>query len=131
MGFNTILSADDLRRNDLIDPPGWYGVEIDNYSEKEANTDKSTNCIFHFKILEGKYKGTTPQALFNEKALGFGKNLWAVLELPKDENGNYHLNTELFQQVAIARPKLEIYIKRGKSNRGTDFNDVSDYRKMK
>jgi hypothetical protein len=128
MGFSTILTPDDLKKGDLIDP-GWYPVEISSYEEKEADTDKSTNCIFHFKILDGPNKGVSPQKLFNEKALGFGKEFWATLELPFDPVTGYKLSTELFRQTVNS--KLDIYVKRGKSNKGNEFNEVAGFRKMK
>jgi len=122
-----ILSPDDLKRGDLCEL-GWYQVEITDYEEREADTDQSTNCIFKFRILDGPYKGVSPQKLFNEKALGFGKNLWKALEFPFDTVQGYRLSSSLFRQTIGS--KLEIYIKRGKSNRGNDFNDVADFRKI-
>ena len=90
----------------------------------------SSNCIFHFKIIDGPNKGTAPRRLFNEKALGFGKGLWAVLFGPPDPVKGYdtQLSTESFK--AQIGKKLMIYIKRGKSNKGNEFNDVKDYRPL-
>jgi len=122
-----ILSPDDLKRGDLAEP-GWYPAEIVDYDEKEADTDQSTNCIFKFKILDGPYRGVSPQKLFNEKALGFGKSLWKALEFPFDQATGYRLSSSLFRQTIGS--KLEIYIKRGKSTKGNDFNEVADFRKL-
>lgn len=127
MAFNAVVTPDDLKRGDLV-TPGWYNVEIDSYEEKEATTDKSTNCIFHFKIYEGSNKGVSPTAFFNEKALGFGKNLWKALEFPFDPEKGYALSSELFKQTPGS--KLQVYLVRGKSNKGNEFNEVKDYRAL-
>lgn len=125
--FNAVVTPDDLKRGDLVNP-GWYNAEIDSYEEKEASTDKSTNCIFHFKVIDGPNKGVSPMAFFNEKALGFGKNLWKALEFPFDAEKGYALSTDLFKQSVGS--KVSIYIKRGKSTKGNEFNEVSDFRKI-
>lgn len=125
--MRAILTPDDLKKGDLVEP-AWYPLEIIDYEEKPADTDKSTNCIFHFKIIDGQYKGVSPNKLFNEKALGFGKNLWKTLGLPFDEVKGYDLTTELFRQCIGA--KLMGYIKRGKSNKGNEFNDLADFKPM-
>jgi hypothetical protein len=123
-----VLTPDDLKRGDLCEP-GWNDSEIIDYEEKPAETDGSTNCIFRFKILDGPNKGITPTKLFNEKALGFGKALWKALDLPYDVNKGYELSTELFRQTI--GHKVSIYVKRGKSNKGNEFNDIADFRPSK
>jgi len=125
--MRAILTPDDLKKGDLAEV-GWHPAEIIEYKEEDADTDGSTNCIFIFKILDGPSKGVSPRKLSNEKALGFGKRLWKTLELPYDEKQGYTLSTELFKQTTGMR--LMIYIKRGKSNKGNEFNDVSDFRPM-
>jgi len=125
--MRAILTPDDLKKGDLVEP-GWYPLEISGYEEKEADTDKSCNCIFHFKILDGPSKGVSPNKLFNEKALGFGKNLWKTLGFPFDSVKGYELSTELFRQTI--GHKIQGYIKRGKSNKGNEFNDVVDFRPL-
>lgn len=122
-----ILTPDDLKKGDLAEP-GWHPLEITDYEEKAAETDASTNCIFHFKIIDGPAKGISPQKLFNEKALGFGKALWKTLNFPYDTTTGYELSTELFRQTI--GHKLQGYIKRGKSNKGNEFNDLVDFRPM-
>lgn len=122
--MRAILTPDDLKKGDLVET-GWHPVEIVDYKEEEADTDKSTNCIFTFKIIDGPGKGVQPRKLFNEKALGFGKNLWKTLEFPYDAQRGYELSTELFKQTV--GHKLKVYIKRGKSNKGNEFNDVTDF----
>lgn len=125
--MRAFLTPDDLKKGDLVNP-GWYPVEIVEYEEKDANTDGSTNCIFHFKILDGPFKGVTVKRLFNEKALGFGKNLWSTLRFPFDPEKGYDLHTDLFK--ATIGQKLQIYVKRGQSNKGNDFNDVADFKPL-
>ena len=122
--MRVLLTPDDLRKGDLVEP-GWYPAEIVDYEEKEADTDGSTNCIFKFKIIDGVHKGVGANKLFNEKAFGFGKNLWKTLEFPFDPQKGYELSTELFKQTIGS--KVKIYIKRGKSNKGNEFNDVTDF----
>lgn len=127
-GFRAVLTPDDLKLGDLIEP-GWYPVEISKYEEKPAGTDKSCNCFFHFKIIDGPKKGVAPRKMFNEKALGFGKNLWSTLGFPFDPEKGYTLSSELFNQTVGS--KLEIYVKRGTSDKGNDFNDVADFRPLR
>lgn len=125
--MRAVLTPDDLKKGDLA-PVGWHPAEITDYVEKDAETDGSTNCIFHFKILDGDGKGIQPQKLFSEKALGFGKALWPVLFGPPDPVKGYELTSEMFKST-IGK-KLKIYIKRGKSNKGNEFNDVCDFQPM-
>lgn len=125
--MRAILTPDDLKRGDLVET-GWHPAEIIEYKEKEADTDGSTNCYFYFKILDGPSKGVQPQKFFNEKALGFGKNLWKTLAFPYDPVKGYELSTQLFEQTV--GHKMMIYIKRGKSNKGNEFNDVVDFKQM-
>lgn len=125
--MRAILTPDDLKKGDLVEV-GWHPMEITGYEEKAADTDQSTNCIFHFKIIDGPGKGISPQKLFNEKALGFGKSLWKTLNFPYDPVKGYELSTQLFEQTVGS--KLMGYIKRGKSNKGNEFNDVVDFKPM-
>src|SRR5579859_4487141 len=105
-----VLTPDDLKKGELAEV-GWHPLEIMDYSEKEAETDGSTNSIFSFKIIDGPDKGKTANKLFNEKALGFGKSLYAALGFPKTPDGGYELSSDLFRQTIGA--KLMGYIKRG------------------
>lgn len=125
--MNVALTPDDLKKGDLVEV-GWYPAEIIDYNEKDADTDGSTNGIYTFKITGGPPKavGVQPNKLFNEKALGFGKNLWKTLGLPYDEKKGYQITSELL--AAQVGKKLQIYIARGKSNKGNEFNDVKDFR---
>jgi hypothetical protein len=129
--MRAILTPDDLKKGELIDP-GWHPAEIVDYTEDEAGEEAknpgSTNCIFHFKIIDGPMKGMQCKRLFNETALGFGKALWLILYGPPDPQRGYadgQLSTEQFKQQ-IGK-KLKIYVERGKSNRGNYFNDVKDF----
>jgi hypothetical protein len=122
-----ILTPDDLKKGDLI-PPGWYPAEIVDYDEKDAETDGSTNCNFYFKVIDGPSKGVTVKRLFNEKALGFGKALWAALKFPLDPVKGYELSTDLFKSTI--GHKIKIYVARGKSNKGNEYNDVKDFQPL-
>ena len=125
--MRAILTPDDLKKGDLLEV-GWHPAEIVEYKEEEADTDGSTNCIFIFKVLDGPGKGVSPRRLFNEKALGFGKNLWKTLNFPFDPVKGYELSTQLFEQTVGS--KVMIYVKRGKSNKGNEFNDVVDFKAL-
>lgn len=129
--MRAVLTPDDLRKGDLAET-GWHPAEIVDYNEEaaseEAKNPGSTNCNFYFKIIDGPNKGVTAKRLFNETALGFGKRLWLILFGPADIVKGYtadQLNSESFK--AQIGKKLKIYIKRGKSNRGNEFNDVTDF----
>jgi hypothetical protein len=123
--MRAVLTPDDLKKGDLVEN-GWHPAEIVEYREKEAETDQSTNCLFYFKIIDGAGKGVICQKLFNEKALGFGKNLWKTLAFPYDPVKGYELSTQLFEQTVGS--KVKIYVKRGKSNKGNEFNDIQDFK---
>jgi hypothetical protein len=128
--MRSVLTPDDLKKGDLAEV-GWHPATISDYDEKDADTDGSTNCNFYFKIIDGPNKGITARRLFNEKALGFGKALFGVLFGPPDPLKGYtadQLNSESFK--AQIGKNLMIYIKRGKSNKGNEFNDVVDFRPM-
>lgn len=126
--MRAVLTPDDLKKGDLVEN-GWHPAEIIKYHEEEASEEAknpgSTNCYFTFKILDGPGKGVEVRRLFNETALGFGKNLWKTLQFPYDDVKGYELSTQLFEKAVGF--KLKIYIKRGKSNRGNEFNDVTDF----
>lgn len=132
--MRAILTPDDLKKGDLAEV-GWHPVEISHYEESEASEEAknpgSTNCNFYFKILDGPSKGIVARRLFNETSLGFGKALWMVLFGPPDKERGYadgQLSTESFK--AQVGKKLMVYIKRTKSDRGNEFNDVVDFRPM-
>lgn len=128
--MRVVLTPDDLKKGDLVDP-GWYICEISNYEEVVTKgtpakpSDGSTNCIFYFKVIDGPKKGVEFKRLFNEKALGFGKALYKTVGLPFDPEKGYELSTELFQKMVGI--KLKVYVKRGTSDKGNDFNDPTDY----
>ncbi len=129
--MRAILTPDDLKKGDLVEV-GWHPMEIVDYDESAASDDAknpgSTNCNFYFKIIDGPGKGTQVKRLFNETALGFGKNLWKTLQFPYDPVKGYELTTQLFEQTVGY--KLMGYVKRGKSNRGNEFNDLVDFKPL-
>jgi hypothetical protein len=138
--MRAIVTPSDLKRGDIVDP-GWYQCVISDYAEKEAGTDKSTNCIFTFKIeatRDGKptkFTGCQGNKMMNEKALGFGKKLYEVLgfpktlEVPGEEEKGYELSSDLFRQTIGSR--LLVYFKVSKSNKDNEFNDPTDFDKIK
>lgn len=122
--MHKVLTPDDMLKGDLCEV-GWHPCEISLYEEKEAGTDKSTNCIFTFKIIDGKDKGKTGNKLFNEKSLGFGKALWAIIVPGFDKVKGGNLDSATFTQSQ--GKTLKVYMKRGKSDRGNEFNDPTDF----
>jgi len=126
--MRVVLTPDDLKKGDLVEP-AWYPLELTDYQEEEAGTDKSTNSIFYFKIFDGPQKGVSPRTQFNEKALGYGKTLWAAFEIPKDEKGNWVLSTEMFK--SLIGKKIKGHIKRGKNkDSGKEFNELDDFQPL-
>lgn len=128
--MRAVITPDDLKRGDLV-APGWYPGEISNYEEattkdnkeKGTKSDGSTNCIFEFRADAGPVL----KRYINEKALGFGKDLYAAMNLPKNEAGGYDVSTELFEKAKGVR--IEVYIKRGvNAQNGKEFNEWSDTR---
>src|SRR5689334_22871852 len=95
MAINSILTPEDLAKNDST-PPGWYPAEIIAYDEAvtkgsdDKPSDGNMNAIFTIKLLDGPTKGREFKRYFNEKALGFGKNLWAIIipNFDKKKGGN-------------------------------------------
>jgi hypothetical protein len=123
--MRVVLTPDDLKKGDLAEP-GWHPAEIIDYQEKEAESDGSTNCIFFFKLIEpSPNKGISCRRLFNEKAMGFAKNLLGAVGYPKNENGGYDIDSDKLKKMVGM--KVKIYIKRGESDKGNKFNDVSDF----
>jgi len=131
--MRAILTPDDLKAGELAEV-GWHPLEVVNYDESEASDEAknpgSTNCNFYFKIVDGPSKGLEVKKLINEhpKSLGYNKALWGAFGFPKHANGGYELSSELFRQTV--GHKLMGYIKRTKSNRGNEYNDLVDFKAM-
>lgn len=123
------LTSDDLAAGEMIDP-GWYACECIKYEEKPAGTDRSTNFILSWKTISGKSIGGRTKTLLNEKAMGFGKNLYIALGAKVVEDPVTKKKSltaiELSKDTTVGK-KIDIYITRGTSNRGNDFNEAKDY----
>lgn len=124
MGFRTVISKEDLLKGDII-KPGWHPVEIYEYREEEAKTDKSVNLIFLLRVIDGEQKGKSCQVRFNEKALGFGKKMWPLTITGWKGDGTDELSSDRCRQTV--GKKFKVYIETGKSDKGNEFNDVKDY----
>jgi len=131
MSRSWIVTPDDLKKGDLAEV-GWHPAEITKYESGEAGEDAknpgSATCTFHFKILDGPSKGVTCRRLFSETAWGFAKTFFATMGFPKDAKGNYQVSEDIFESTV--GHNLMIYIKRGKSNKGNEFNDVQDFKPL-
>lgn len=131
MSRSWVVTKEDMAKGDLAEV-GWHPAEIIKYESGEAGEDSknpgSATCTFHFRILDGPNKGVQPKRLFSEVAWGFAKGFFETMKVPKDGAGNYQLSEDLFE--SFVGKKLMIYIKRGKSNKGNEFNDVTDFKPM-
>lgn len=131
MSRSWIVTPEDLSKGDLIEP-GWYPSEITDVefgeAGKEAKNPGSTTVTFHFRVIDGKKQGQMLKRLFSEVAWGFAKSFFATMKYPKDDKGNYQISEDLFRQSIGA--KLAVYVKRGKSNQGNEFNEVADFRPL-
>lgn len=131
--MRAVLTPDDLKAGELAEVT-WHPLEVINYDEKDASDEAknpgSTNCIWEFKILDGPSKGIIVTKLINEspKSLGYNKALWNTFGFPKTADGGYDLSSDLFRKTVGF--KLMGYIKRGKSNRGNEFNDLVDFKPL-
>ena len=122
------LSSDDLSRGAIVEP-GWYPMEITKYEEKPSQGDRSTNCISYMKVIGGKGSGAQGRFLLNEKAFGFGKNFFKALgakEVVGPDGKPALTPIDLTQEFLVGR-KLDVYIQRGTSNKGNDFNELKDF----
>lgn len=131
--MRAILTPDDLKAGELAEV-GWHPVEVVDYDEKPASDDAknpgSTNCIWTLKIIDGPSKGISATKLINEhpKSLGYNKALWETFGFPKSANGGYDLDSGLFKKTLGF--KMLAYFKRGKSNKGNEFNDIVDFKPL-
>lgn len=126
--MRAILTPEDLKKGEAV-PPGWYPAEIVKYNEEvtkgstEKPSDGSMNAIFFFKILDGPNAGKELRRYFNEKALGFGKNLWNLLfQFDKIKGGE--LTSEMF--ASSVGKKMLVYIKKNKEG----YDSVEDWRPL-
>lgn len=133
MGISAVVTPDDLKKGEPI-KPGWYPAEIISYDEAVTKgsdakpSDGSLNAIYEFEILDGEAnsKGKKFKRYFNEKAFGFGKNLWAVL-FP----GVWNMKTggTLTSDMLSSKrgTKLMVYVARDKK---TNYDTIEDYRPL-
>lgn len=122
------LTSEDLAAGQLVEP-GWFPVEIIKYEEKPSNGDRSTNCISHMKVIGGKGAGAKTRLLLNEKAFGFGKNFFKALGAKEttDPATGKPVMTGIILDTSLLGKKLDVYLVRGTSSRGNDFNDAKDF----
>jgi hypothetical protein len=126
-----ILTPEDLAKGDLLEP-GWYGARISKYIEEptkgtpEKPSDGSVNAIFVFAIYKN---GKEMKRYFNEKALGFGKDLYRALEFPYDPIKGYDLSSELFEQTVGS--DVDVYVKRSLNKENNKpYDEIDGFRKF-
>lgn len=124
MGFRTVVTKEDLLKGEII-KPGWQPMEITDYKEEEASTDKSVNLIFSLRVIDGDAKGKGGILRYNEKALGFGKKFWPLVITGWKGDGSDELSSDRCKQT-IGK-KFKAYVETGKSNKGNEFNDFKDF----
>lgn len=129
--MRSVLTPKDLTMGQPIQA-GWYPLLISSVKEEvtkgnEKNpSDGSMNCIYEFTIDDGPegVKGRKIKRFYNEKALGFGDSLWAVLfpgTYVKGKGGE--LNSDMFKSTEGS--KVMGYVKmNGK------YPDIEDFRPM-
>lgn len=120
------LGSDDLAKGTLV-TPGWYPCKLSNYKESPANTDKSTNATGSITILTGEFKGAGGRFLFNEKAMGFAKNLLIALGAKIEDGPNGKQLSATLSKETINEKLVDVYFARGSSNKGNEFNDAKDF----
>lgn len=121
------ITPDDLAAGKLVEP-SWYPCEIVKYEEVEANTDKSTNCLVHFKVLQGgkenEFKGARCRVLYNEKAMAFAAPLLIALGAKVDKDKG--VDADLSESTLVGR-KLDVHIRRGTTNKNNSFNEPIEF----
>jgi hypothetical protein len=133
MAIRSLLTPEDLaeRKTD----PGWYKGKIKDVKEEvvkgsEAKpSDGSMNAIFYFDVwTDTKNPDAKPREMrryFNEKALGFGRNLWYVTGLlTKGSTKPQELTFEMMQSL-IGKEML-VYIKKNTAG----FDNIEDWRPL-
>lgn len=122
MGINAILTPEDLAKDKPVEP-GWYPIEIKSYKEEVTKdnattgkkSDGSVNAIFEVEILDGPLgtKGRKITRYFNEKALGFGKALWAASFPDFDKEKGFPKGKSLTSEMlrSLVGKKYEGYVK--------------------
>lgn len=116
------ITQDDLNRSKVVEP-GWYPVEVKDYTESVAKTDGSTNATIEMGILEGPFKGAVLYRLFNEKAPGFIIPFLRALGVDVPEDGGE------FDLSATVGRRLRVYVK-NEEWQGQIKNRVEDFRPL-
>jgi hypothetical protein len=123
--FNRVVTPDDLKKGDLVDP-GNYPVEFSRYEEKDA-ADKSVNSVLYFKVFDDSnpQKGKEFVKYMNEKGWEYEKELLVILFGPPPPEGYRFGTREVQSKLGI---KFKLYVKRGKNKEtGKEFNECAGY----
>ncbi len=132
MSISVILTPEDLAERKT--EPGWYpGVitkvtqEVTKGSEQKPS-DGSMNAIVWFDVTDPAKPEAKPREYrryFNEKAMGFGRNLWYVTGLlVKGKKEAQPLTYEMIESTV--GKKMMVYIKKNAAG----FDNIEDFRPL-
>jgi hypothetical protein len=132
MSIRSILTPEDLAERKI--DPGWYPGKIAAVTEEvvkgsaEKPSDGSMNAVFLFEVKDPAKPDQKPRNIkrfFNEKALGFGRNLWYVTGLlTKNAKGPQELTFEMMQ--SLVGKEMLVYVKRNSAG----FDNIEDFRPL-
>lgn len=118
------FTEEDVNRGKAFDEPAWVRVEITKHEEVPAKTDGSKLWKYQYKVLEGKYKGSTIFDQFSEKAMSFMINFAKATAGPDVIGPKGSLKDFDTDQKGKT---LEVYVK-PEPYEGKMQNKVKDYR---
>ena len=132
MSIRSILTPDDLAERKM--DPGWYPGKITKVTEEvvkgstEKPSDGSMNAIFFFEVKDPSKpdaKAREMRRFFNEKALGFGRNLWYTTGLlVKNSKAPQELTYEMMQSTV--GKEMMVYIKKNAAG----YDNIEDFRPL-
>ena len=132
MAIRQILSPDDLAERKT--EPGWYPGEISKVTEEvvkgsaDKPSDGSMNAVFFFNVTDPakpEQKAREYRRFFNEKALGFGRNLWYTTGLlVKGSKTPQELTFEMMKSTE--GKKMMVYIKKNAAG----YDNIEDFRPL-
>lgn len=115
------LSGADVLRSKIV-RPGWYELEITDYTEKPAKDKLSMTYRFDFSITEGDFANVPLQKVYSEKALGMMIGLLKALGYEvSEEGGTFELEANQLKGKKI-KGKVQ-----NKEYEGKPQNEITDF----